>query len=143
MHTTFIAVANKIGEVFGIPSLTDANAQNNCFEYLQNASEVAKQKIIDMGGDPDTPVDYTKASSDGKPPGEDEVSLLKNQRLIVDQILNLIETSAGSFAGAKSTKFWMYWDKVKQDAIRIMEGNDISQDLILNKLDELEVGRNI
>uniref|UniRef100_A0A060SXG5 ARAD1A09284p n=1 Tax=Blastobotrys adeninivorans TaxID=409370 RepID=A0A060SXG5_BLAAD len=105
--------------MMGMVALSDTAAQKRCYEYLKKAYEIAD----------------TKSKED-----TEDAQLFKNQREIIGSTVRLLEPSAGSHFEKKTHMFWTYWDKVRESAVKIVEGQ-MPGDEVYNKLEELEHGR--
>lgn len=135
------SLKEKIHNTLGVvPSFSDAPAQQRCFEYLKEAFRKVGEEVDEAkANQEDTPP--PPPSDDGPIGSEDPVIRLKNQKRVLQDMIGLLQPNAGSFGAKSAGMFWQYWDKVREDAVRVNEGQDITRDKIFNKLDELEDGR--
>jgi hypothetical protein len=135
------ALKDKIHDTLGVvPSFTDIPAQHRCFEYLKEAFRKVGEEVdtakAEQGDNPPPP-----PASEGPIGSEDPVIRLKNQKRVLQDMIGLLQPNTGSYRAKSADMFWQYWDKIKEDAVKVNEGQEITADIVLNKLNELEEGR--
>lgn len=121
----------KAGFAMGVVPPADVKAQKRCFDYLVELSKSLQEKID--SAPPPPPVEP------GAPDGEDEISNLKRQKQLIDQIIGIEKAPEGSYGTHAAKSFWVYWDKIKVQAVRT-EGNQVKGD-VEDRIKELEMGR--
>lgn len=129
-----MTIFDKMGYMAGFMPMADVKAQHRCYEYLKTAQDKLAKQIAEVES-------QAKETVEPGTPHTDPALLLKNQSRQIESTLSLLEQSEGRYNWKKANMFWQYWDKNKETAVSVVEGETVRADKSYAIIKELEDGR--